>query len=61
MPKKYSYGQKKAYYSGMGYAAAYKGKAIPFASDKNKQAFREGYRKGVVVTGKYPNLNKRGK
>ena len=58
MSKKYSNGQKKAYYSGMGYAAAHKGKAIPFKSDKNKQSFREGYKKGVTVIVKYPDLKK---
>lgn len=55
---KYSSGQKKAYYSGMGYAAAHKGKKIDFKSEKNKQSFREGYRKGVTVIVNYPDLKK---
>jgi hypothetical protein len=58
MPKKYSSGQRKAYYSGMGYAAARKGKKIPFKSDKNLKSFRQGYQKGVTVVVKYPDVNK---
>ena len=58
MSKKYSSGQRKAYYSGMGYAAAQKGKRIPFQSEKNLTSFREGYRKGVTVIVKYPDLKK---
>lgn len=56
--KKYTEAQKKAYYSGMGYSAGRRGKKIPFKSEKNKQSFREGYKKGVTVIVKYPDLNK---
>lgn len=55
---KYSSGQKKAYYSGMGYAAARKGKKIPFKSEKNMTSFRQGYKKGVTVIVKYPDIKK---
>ena len=39
--QKYTQGQKRAYYSGQGYRAAYEGKAIPFKSEKNKRSLRK--------------------
>ena len=55
MPK-YSRAQKKAYYSGMGYRAGQEGKAIPFKSEKNKQSFRDGYKKAKKAVAKYPKI-----
>ncbi len=55
---KYTSGQKKAYYSGMGYAAGRKGKKIPFKSDSNLESFRKGYSAGVEIIVKYPDLKK---
>lgn len=57
MAKKYTRSQTKAYYSGMGYRAAYEGKQIPFKSEKNKDSFRAGWRAAQKPVGKYPNLN----
>lgn len=61
MPRKskYTEAQKRAYYSGQGYHAAYKGKTIPFKSKKNKQSFREGYASVRVIVDGYPNLKKK--
>ena len=53
MPK-YTAGQRKAYYSGMGYRAGQEGKAIPFRSEKNKESFRRGYRNVKNTVAKYP-------
>ncbi len=43
---KYTSAQKKAYYSGMGYACAANGKAINFKNEKNKQSFYAGWGAG---------------
>lgn len=40
---KYTRAQRKAYYSGMGYACAANGKAINFKSEENKQSFYAGW------------------
>lgn len=56
MPKsKYTEGQRKAYYSGMGYRAGMEGKAIPFKNEENKKSFREGYRKAKARVSNYPD------
>ncbi len=57
--KKFTSAQKKAYYSGMGYAAARKGKMIPFKNEENKASFKEGFNKGITVVIKYPDLSKK--
>lgn len=54
--RKYSAGQKKAYYSGMGYRAAFEGKKIPFRNESNKDSFRQGYRDAGKKVSKYPPL-----
>ena len=38
---RYSSGQKKAYYSGMGYSMGYNHRSISFGSSSNHQSFRE--------------------
>lgn len=43
---KYTRAQRKAYYSGMGYACAAYGKAINFKSEENKQSFYAGWGAG---------------
>lgn len=43
---KYTRAQRKAYYSGMGYACAANGKAINFKSEENKQSFYAGWGAG---------------
>lgn len=53
---KYTSGQRKAYYSGMGYHAGYKKKRIPFKNESNKASFRQGYAKAAKSVAKYPNL-----
>lgn len=52
---KYTAGQKKAYYSGMGYRAGEQGKIIPYKNMANKASFREGYRKAKNAVDRYPN------
>lgn len=47
--------QKKALYSGMGYAACMEGKAIPFKSEENKKKFKEGLSIGKKASTNYPN------
>ena len=56
--KKYTQGQKKAYYSGMGYRAARMNKAIPFKNDANKESFRAGFKAALETVKKYPDLKK---
>ena len=56
--KKFTYAQKKAYYSGMGYRAGQQGKRIPFANEKNLQSFRNGYSKAKNAVERYPSLSK---
>lgn len=53
--KRYTAAQKKAYYSGMGYAACMEGKAIPFKNEENKASFKAGYNKGKQQVKQYPN------
>ena len=52
---KYTAAQKKAYYSGMGYAACMEGKAIPFKNEKNKESFKAGYKKAKEQVKGYPD------
>ena len=59
--QKYTQGQKRAYYSGQGYRAAYEGKAIPFKSEKNKRSFQEGYTSVKITVSKYPDLKSKKK
>lgn len=54
--RKYTADQKRAYYSGQGYRAAYEGKKIPFKNAKNKESFCEGYNSVKVVVSRYPDL-----
>lgn len=56
--KKYTEGQKKAYYSGMGYRAAWMGKQIPFTSKERKESFRAGFKAALETVKKYPDLKK---
>ena len=57
---KYTRAQKRAYYSGMGYATAYHNKQINFATPENKESFKAGYKQGVAMAkqtpDKYPPL-----
>lgn len=53
--KKYTEAQKKAYYSGMGYAVCQEGKRIDFKSEENKDSFRAGLKKGKERSTKYPD------
>ena len=55
---KYTNGQKKAYYSGMGYRAARLGKKIPFRNAENKESFRAGFNAALETVRKYPDLEK---
>lgn len=58
---KYTKAQKLAYYSGMGYATAYSGKAINFKEESNRDSFRAGYKRGSAMIkaapNKYPSLD----
>ena len=56
--KKYTSGQRRAYYSGQGYRAGYEGKQIPFKNEKNKQSFRDGFASVKITVSKYPALDK---
>ena len=51
---RYSSGQKKAYYSGMGYSMGYNHRSISFGSSSNYQSFRDGYRAGIASLKKNP-------
>lgn len=57
----YTRAQKRAYYSGMGYATAYHNKQINFATPENKESFKAGYKQGVAMAkntpDKYPPLS----
>lgn len=53
---KFTKGQKKAYYSGMGYRAGQKGVAIPFKSERNKESFRQGYKNAAKAVDGYPKI-----
>lgn len=53
--KKYTEAEKKAFYSGMGYAACMEGKAIPFKNEDNKASFKAGLEKGKDKVKNYPN------
>ena len=59
--KKYTAGQRRAYYSGQGYRAGYEGKEIPFKNAKNKQSFREGFASVKITVSKYPHLESKKK
>ncbi len=52
---KYSSRERRAYHSGMAYAAGRKGKKIPYKNEKNLKSFRNGYRKGLTVIVNYPD------
>lgn len=58
MPKgkksNYTRAQKRAYYSGMGYATAYHNKQINFATPENKESFKAGYKQGVAMAKQTP-------
>ena len=51
---KFSKNQQKAYYSGMGYGVAHKGKKIEFTSSDIKDSFMAGYKAGVQKVQKSP-------
>ena len=57
---KYTRAQKRAYYSGMGYATAYSGKAIHFDKPENRESFEAGWKQGKAMARqnptKYPPL-----
>lgn len=61
--KKKSYGSKKAYHSGMGYAVAHSGKGINFKSTANRASFAAGFKAGLSAIAKdafkYPSLPKK--
>ncbi|MGN1051888.1 MAG: hypothetical protein ACI4SH_00700 [Candidatus Scatosoma sp.] len=56
----YTRAQKRAYYSGMGYATAYHKKAIKFAKPENRESFEAGWKQGTAMAkqtpDKYPPL-----
>lgn len=56
----YTRAQKRAYYSGMGYATAYHKKAIKFAKPENRASFEAGWKQGTAMAkqtpDKYPPL-----
>lgn len=52
--RKYTAAQRKAYYSGMGYAACQAGKRIDFKSEQNKASFKAGLAKGKERAAKLP-------
>lgn len=56
--KRYTAAQKRAYYSGQGYRAAYEGKKIPFKGKQNKKSFRQGFASARVIVVRYPKLEK---
>ncbi len=49
MPKKYTSGQRKAYYSGMGYAVRGQNRNIRFTSEDVKESFLAGYKVGKKI------------
>lgn len=53
--KRYTAAQKKAYYSGMGYATCMEGKAIDFKNEDNKESFKAGLAKGKERAKTLPN------
>ena len=57
---KYTRAQKRAYYSGMGYATAYHNKAIKFDTPENRSSFEAGWKQGTAMArskpDKYPPL-----
>ncbi len=57
--KKYTRAQRKAYYSGMGYRAAYEGKEIPFRNAQNRASFQAGWKAAMDTVKKYPDLKKK--
>lgn len=57
--KTYSQAEKKAYYSGMGYRAAFEGKAIPFKNADNRASFKSGFNKAKKTVARYPKLAKK--
>lgn len=50
----YTQGQKKAYYSGMGYRAGQYDKRIPFKNEENLKSFRNGYTAAKNAVDRYP-------
>ena len=58
---KYTRAQKRAYYSGMGYATAYHDKAIKFEATENRESFVAGWKQGTAMArqkpDKYPSLS----
>ena len=56
--KNYSSRERRAYHSGMAYAAGKKGQRIPYTNEKNIQSFRNGYKKGLTVILNYPDAKK---
>ena len=51
----YTSAQKRAYYSGMGYATAYHKKAIKFAKPENRKSFEAGWKQGTAMAAKSPD------
>ena len=60
---KYSFQQRRAYYSGMGYSVAYAGNKVEFSSQDLKDAFMAGYKAGNKKQrsnpSKYPKNSKK--
>lgn len=55
MAKKYTAAQKRAYWTGQGYAACNAGKRVPCSSAQTEASFKAGYNKGRQKAAKYPN------
>lgn len=52
---KYTRAQKRAYYSGMGYATAYHNKAIKFDTPENRSSFEAGWKQGTAMARSKPD------
>ena len=52
---KYTRAQKRAYYSGMGYATASRKKGINFDNPENEASFKAGLKQGVAMLARTPD------
>ena len=52
---KYTRAQKRAYYSGMGFATASRKKGINFDNPENEASFKAGLKQGVAMLSRTPD------
>lgn len=52
---KYTRAQKRAYYSGIGYATASRKKGINFDNPENEASFKAGLKQGVAMLSRTPD------